>query len=110
MKIKSVTKCRCNGCGIEEENPVGWVSLVPMFALGTTMTMTIGGHIQSEDYCSGCVETMRFAALAQSANNASSHPPPPSFEISKDAIEWAISEGGQNMTGTEFAALLLGKP
>lgn len=59
MRIEQVTKYRCDGCESEHPYPAGWVSVVPM-QVGT-VTMTIGGKINTEDYCSECIKKMRDA-------------------------------------------------
>ena len=60
MRIDTVTKYRCNGCGDEKSNPAGWMNFAILHVSGP-MVFTAGTSI-SEDYCAECVAIMRGAA------------------------------------------------
>jgi hypothetical protein len=60
MRIDSVTKYRCDGCGDEQQNPHSWRTMMPLMA--GTYTMRIGSGVSpGSDYCLKCVETMLTA-------------------------------------------------
>ncbi len=63
MKIETMTKYKCDGCGQEQTVPSGWVSIHPLMVAGRDYAMTTGG--MSCDYCSECDDRMR-AALSRS--------------------------------------------
>ena len=59
MKIESITKYRCDGCGVEEASPSDWQSMVqltPFVAIITYPTTR-----SATDYCKNCVTQMRNA-------------------------------------------------
>ena len=59
MRIDSVTKYRCDGCGDEQQNPYSWRIMMPLRVGSFTL---IAGHDSSGgDYCLKCVETMLTA-------------------------------------------------
>ena len=59
MRIEVATKYRCDGCGIEQHQPSGWQSLVPLVA-GSTVVMFTGNH-HGKDYCLQCLGAMTGA-------------------------------------------------
>lgn len=58
MKIETLTKYRCDGCGHEQTAPHGWQSLVPLMVSGMAVSM-VAGSTYACDYCATCIETMR---------------------------------------------------
>lgn len=58
MRIDTRTKYRCNGCGAEETNPLGWMSFSVLSPMTFVMTT---GATHSEDFCRNCVTKMKVA-------------------------------------------------
>lgn len=60
VKIDQVTKYRCDGCAVEQQNPNGWMQFTPLRA--DQFMLTIGDSLAGEHYCPECVGRVREAA------------------------------------------------
>jgi hypothetical protein len=72
MKIEQQAKFRCDGCGVEKIDPMGWVHLQSIYR-GGYVTFAIGTPTPSTDYCSDCFSIMKNSISNRMKNSITKH-------------------------------------